>query len=833
MENLDKILSGLDPNQKESVLQTDGPVLIVAGAGSGKTRVLTTRIAYMLENGCEPDRILALTFTKKAAGEMKERIAGMVGERKARRLYMGTFHSVFIRFLREYADRLGYPVSFTIYDESDSLSAMKACIKELNLDDKVYKPKDILSRISMAKNNLVTAEAYKRDANIVMNDVHAKKPETGNLYVAYQAKCKQAGVMDFDDILLNMNILFQYHKDALEAIASRFDYILVDEYQDTNFSQYLILKKLSSFKRNICVVGDDSQSIYSFRGAKIENILNFKRDYPDCKIFRLEHNYRSTQNIVEAANSLIARNESRIPKKCFSTGPVGDKIHIIRSFTEQEEASMVASSIVGKMAKYHAAYQDFAILYRTNSQSRVLEEYLRKRNLPYRIYSGHSFFDREEVKDMMAYFKLVVNLSDNESFKRVINKPARGIGATSLNALVEFANAENMPLFDAVWNEKLASSPLKGAAIEKIRAFCLMVKGVHDMLDSKDAFVIADTIAVKSGLLAFYKSDNSIEAQGRAANIEELVNSAKGFVESRTNEYKEEIMADSDVEDIEQIDTSNIPVVTLGDFLEDVSLLSSVDTQEGNEENSSNKITLMTVHSAKGLEFPYVYVTGMEENLFPSGGSFASAANIEEERRLFYVAVTRAKESVELSFAETRMRNGKHESNPPSRFVTEIDSQYMENPIVRNKDLVSGEGSFSGFGSRFAGFHGENGQRYSGTGRNQYQQSGRPVVSSGRASEPFVRSSTPLSRPAPSVSRVPSNLKPVSQAKRTPDSEFTPVSVLSLKAGQRVEHNRFGYGKILEITGNGPGLKAKIAFDEYGEKILMLNYAKIRIADND
>ena len=632
MENNRAILEGLDGQQRAAVSQTEGPVLIVAGAGAGKTRVLTGRIAYILENGGEPDRILALTFTKKAAAEMKERIAAMVGDRKARRLYMGTFHSVFIRFLRGYAECLGYPSGFTIYDTSDSISAIKSCLKELKLDDKVYKPKDVLGRISMAKNNLVTPEVYKKDAQAIINDTHAKKPEICNIYMLYAAKCKQAGVMDFDDILLNMNILFRDNPAALKDIASRFDYILVDEYQDTNSAQYLILKKLSQFHRNICVVGDDSQSIYAFRGARIENILNFRKDYPDCKLFRLEQNYRSTQVIVDAANSVIEKNSSRIPKTCFSKGPEGDKIHLIKAYTEQEEAILIASSIIARMEKDHCQYQDFAILYRTNSQSRALEEALRKRNLPYQIYSGNSFFERAEVKDMMAYLKLAVNPNDDESFRRVLNTPARGIGATSEEALVNAARSRGLSLFNACEPTILEAAGIKSGAAGRIMAFKNMMAMANAALTKEDAFTVADMLSKQSGLYASFKNDNSIESQSRAANIEELLNSVQSFVEDRQNQYREELLAEGNVEDVDAIQDSELPLVTLGDFLEDVSLLSAVDVSDDGD--ASNKITMMTVHSSKGLEFPYVYVAGMEENIFPSGGMFSDPVQIEEERRL-------------------------------------------------------------------------------------------------------------------------------------------------------------------------------------------------------
>lgn len=828
MENKSAILEGLDEQQRAAVCQTEGPVLIVAGAGAGKTRVLTGRIAYILENGGEPDRILALTFTKKAAAEMKARIAAIVGEKKARRLYMGTFHSVFIRFLREFAESLGYPSSFTIYDTSDSISAIKSCLKEMKLDDKVYKPKDVLGRISMAKNNLITPQAYKKDAQAIINDTHAKKPEICNIYARYAEKCRQAGVMDFDDILLNMNILFRDNPEALDSVASRFDYILVDEYQDTNVAQYLILKKLSQKHHNICVVGDDSQSIYAFRGAKIENILNFRRDYPDYKLFRLERNYRSTQVIVDAANSVIENNESRIPKTCFSKGPEGDLIHLIKAYTEQEEAVLIASSIVSRMEKDHCQYQDFAILYRTNSQSRALEEALRKRNLPYMIVSGNSFFDRAEVKDMMAYLKLAVNPNDDESFRRVLNTPARGIGSTSENALVAVAAAAGVSLFNACEPSMLMKAGIKSGAAGKIMEFRNMIANANASLAKDDAFQVASALSTRCGQYASFKMDNSIESQSRAANIEELLNSVQGFVEDRKNQYKEEMLADENVVDIESISDSDIPLVTLGDFLEDISLLSAIDMTD---DESSNKITLMTVHSSKGLEFPYVYVAGMEENIFPSGGSFSSPSEIEEERRLFYVALTRAKVAVNLSFASTRMRNGKHEQNAPSRFVREINTRYIDNPLREDDDSrEDGMQSFGGFGSRFgygAKFSEER-RSYGASSQNRSYGTSGPVK--------VIKESRP---PVSSVTGKP--LKPVSsttsprQAAPSPrsfDADFTPVSVLDMKVGQRIEHNRFGFGVIRQISGTGTDLKAKIAFDNFGEKILLLKYAKIRLVES-
>ena len=805
------ILEGLNSEQKAAVSCVDGPVLIVAGAGSGKTRVLTSRIAYILEKGCDPSSILALTFTKKAASEMKERIALMVGENKARRLYMGTFHSVFIRFLREFAESLGYPQSFTIYDTSDSISAIKTCLRELQLDEKVYKPKDVLSRISMAKNNLVTPAAYRRSTNAIQNDAAAKKPRIVDIYDLYAFKCKQSGVMDFDDILLNMNVLLRDNPAALEAISSRFRYIMVDEYQDTNFSQYLILKKLSEGHKNICVVGDDSQSIYAFRGAKIENILNFKKDYPTHHIFRLEQNYRSTKVIVDAANSVIARNSARIPKECYSMGEEGEKIRLIQAYTEQEEAILMASSIVSRIQSHHAEYKDFAILYRTNAQSRAIEEALRRRNLPYMIYSGNSFFERAEVKDLMAYFKLVVNVNDDESFKRIVNKPTRGIGDTSLTALASAALRHQTSLFKAAYAEDLEVFGLKAPAIKKIREFCDMINRLAVRAQKEDAYAVASAVAMDSGIYLFYKNDTSIEGQARTANVEELLNGVKVYIDEKHGEMLEEMQADGEVVDGTEFTAEDFPPVTLIDYLENVSLLSAVDIEE--DEDGNNKISLMTVHSSKGLEYPYVFVAGMEENIFPSGGFLAAEHEIEEERRLFYVAMTRAKTALTLSFAETRMRNGKHESNSPSRFIREVDPKYIQNPLAA-KEYDDDNDGWSPGQSLGGGWKKQN---YTPRAINNYGQSSKPVIQK--------RESAPVRGPMPVRTSMPVRQ---AAASHVPSADFTPTPILQLKAGQRIEHNRFGYGRIVEISGAVTELKAKIMFDNHGEKILLLKYAKIR-----
>ena len=792
-DNLNSILKSLNDEQKSAVRCTEGPVLIVAGAGSGKTRVLTSRIAYLLSQGAEPSEILALTFTKKAAAEMKERIALMVGKARARRLVMGTFHSVFIRFLRDYAGSLGYPGNFTIYDTSDSVSAIKTCLKELNLDDKTYKPKEVLSRISMMKNNLVTWQAYLADASLAKADARSRKPMLGELYHRYQEKLKAAGVMDFDDILLNMNYLLRDNPEALADIADRFAYIMVDEYQDTNKAQYIILRRLSNFRRNICVVGDDSQSIYAFRGAKIENILNFRKDYPECRTFRLECNYRSTRTIVDAANSLIAHNEGRIPKDCYSSGPEGEKIRLLDTGSEQDEAMRIASEIMSRIRSDHAEYRDFALLYRTNSQSRALEEQLRRRNIPYMIYSGNSFFDRAEVKDLMAYIKLCVNPMDDESFKRAVNRPARGIGATTLQNLESLAAADGTSLFKA------------GFALPKVKPFCEMIDSLSMLVRTTDAYELARRIADDSGLYAFFKSDSSIEGQSRTANIEELVNSVAAYVEEKGAEALEE--------------GSDEVLFTLDGFLENVSLLSNVDVPDDGD--GDNKVALMTVHSAKGLEFPYVFVAGLEENLFPSASMLSSARDIEEERRLFYVALTRAEKAVTLSFAQTRMRNGKHESNSPSRFIREIDSSYIENPLA-DDDYGFRDTAWSGFGSRSGSYS-----------RNDYGRSSAPrtltrtprtALPSARPASAAAQASSGRTRPA----AAPSSSTAQAPAPRRDDPDFVPVSPAELHVGQRVEHNRFGEGRILEMTGKYPDLKARIEFDGYGEKLLLLKYAKLR-----
>ena len=789
------LFEGLNSAQKAAVECTEGPSLIIAGAGSGKTRVLTCRVAHILEGDCRPGQVLALTFTKKAAGEMKERVALLVGDRKARWIQMGTFHSVFIRFLREYASQLGYPEHFTIYDQTDSRSVIKQCIKELELDDKNYKPAVVQSIISMAKNSLVTVAGYRANVENMERDRIARRPRLADVYQRYQEKCRAAGAMDFDDILLQMNILLARFPEACQDIASRFRYILVDEYQDTNHAQYMILRRLAEPHHNICVVGDDSQSIYGFRGARIENILRFKKDYPEAKEFRLEQNYRSTQTIVAAANSLIAHNERRLRKECFSRAGVGEKIGVIKAYTESEEAHLIASSIVERIYADKASYDAFAILYRTNAQSRAFEEALRKRNLPFRIYGGHAFYERAEIKDMLAYFKLAVNPRDDESFRRVVNVPARGIGDTSIERLAVAAATARCPLYNAplLENEKLYAAGLKDAAIKKLREFVALMEPLSEKTEKADCYELALEIGQVSGYLAALKNENTPEGLARFENVEELFNSIKEYSEEESE--MRQILSEDGEAPVQG-------VVTLGDYLENIYMLSEAekdDTQDP-DRDQTNKIVLMTVHAAKGLEFPYVYIAGMEENLFPSESMNDTPDKIEEERRLFYVAITRAEKAVTVSYAQNRRKWGSSETTRPSRFLKEIDRKYYAvEPDTDNN-------------------------RYDPFPQTRFRQSDF---------ETFRRPSV-TQRPVPSQRPAPPQQRPVRPTPpppaHTPSPGFSPSPIADLRVGQRVEHDRFGYGTILSLEGDGPNRKAVVDFETGGQKTLLLKFAKLRIA---
>ncbi len=803
------ITEGLNAAQKQAVEEFEGPSLIIAGAGSGKTKVLTCRIANVLNHGHKAGSILALTFTNKASKEMKERISALVGFDRARYLWMGTFHSVFVRFLREDAALIGFPASFTIYDTADSRSAIRNCVKELSLDEKLYKPNEVLSRISMAKNNLVSAAAYLANPNLISSDAAARKPKIGEIYALYERRCRQSGAMDFDDILLYTNILLRDFPDVLAKLQSRFSFILVDEYQDTNFAQYLIVKKLSSVHRNLCVVGDDSQSIYAFRGARIENILNFRKDYPEAKEFRLEQNYRSTQTIVNAANSLIARNSMQLKKECFSASSQGDKIEVVKAYTDQEEAFLLASSILRQIYENKASYSDFAVLYRTNAQSRAVEEALRKRSLPYRIYGGNSFYDRAEVKDVMAYLRLLVNPKDDEALRRAVKVSGKGIGDTSLAYLASAAAASGVSMWEAVFGDNLLEHGLKSAAFNRLSEFCSVIADVRTRVSAVNAYDLAMEIFIRSGYATILKSDTSLEGQTRQENVEELFNSVKAFVEEREAEalLEGEGYTNADADDGEGLsEEPRESSVLLCDYLETISLMSVMDENKGEE---SNKISLMTVHSAKGLEFSYVYIIGLEENLFPGMGATSNESEVEEERRLMYVAITRARKFVSISYAQTRFRWGTHVSYPPSRFIREIDPKFLNWP-----DMESGDSAVSRFSGR--------GAAGGGFGSNSAGSSGSSSSRGACSSSDNSVGSTP-----PPVKRSAPSFTPTKPA----DPNFIADPVSKLRGGQKIEHDRFGFGQIINIEGDPLNLKAVVDFETGGRKILLLKFAKLRIIE--
>lgn len=795
METMEKLdLSGLNPAQTSAVEYLDGPSLIIAGAGSGKTRVLTYKIANLLASGVAPGAILALTFTNKASKEMKERISNLVGNEKASRLWMGTFHSVFIRILRKYSDLIGYPASFTVYDTTDTRSAIRQCIKELELDDKTYKPQEVASRISMAKNNLVTASAYRNNPAAIEKDRASKRGMICDIYELYAKKCRTAGAMDFDDILLNMNILLRDHPEVVDELSTRFTHLLVDEYQDTNLAQYYIVRKLSALRRNITVVGDDSQSIYGFRGARIQNIFGFKKDFPEAREFRLEQNYRSSQTIVNAANSVIAKNLDRLPKQCFSKGDQGEKIEVIPSFTEQDEAMSVVSSITSRIRSANASYDSFAILYRTNAQSRAVEEALRKRNLPYRIFAGHSFYERQEIKDTIAYFRLTTNHNDDESLKRIINFPARGIGDTTLGRLYQAARTWNLSIWDTIRRDELTQFDIKEATIRKLRAFCEMIETFGQKAVEEDAYSVSVELLNISGVLQALRADTSIEGQGRVANVEELLNGINEFVDEQAG-LAEESGAEN-------------PVITLVDYLENVALMT--DYEAADKKDDRNRIALMTVHSSKGLEFPYVYIIGMEEKMFPSSMCIESEKDIEEERRLFYVALTRAEKAASVSFARSRMKWGERVTNPPSRFLYEIDQQYLSQSIKSAAgygDSVDDDNFRPGEGSRMntrqgwkEGFFRFSPNGTTGTGARSKQSAEKVVL-------------------PPEFSK----------SDHKPSADFHPDEPSKLAVGQRIEHERFGYGQVTAIEGSGPMMKVIVDFEKCGSKTLLTKYAKMRI----
>jgi DNA helicase-2/ATP-dependent DNA helicase PcrA len=761
-------LNDLNQSQRDAVLYCDGPSLVIAGAGSGKTRVLTYKIAYLLDNGYAPYNILALTFTNKAAREMKERIGKLVGDRDARRLWMGTFHSIFSRILRAEAARIGFTPRFTIYDTSDSKSLLRSIMKEMGLDEKVYKPGVVQGRISNAKNNLLLPEGYAANKELCGEDESVKMPRLREVYARYMSRCKQADAMDFDDLLLHTFLLFRDNPDVLSFYSDLFRYVLVDEYQDTNYAQHKIVLQLTEKSRRVCVVGDDAQSIYSFRGADIDNILYFTKIYQEARLFKLEQNYRSTQTIVQAANSLIDKNRRQIRKRVFSENALGEAIPVAQAFSDIEEGDIVANRIVSLRRNEGYSFNDFAILYRTNAQSRVFEEALRKRSIPYRIYGGLSFYQRKEVKDVISYFRLVANPNDEEALKRIINYPARGIGDTTLGKISAAASDHGVSLWTALREPLTYGLSFNKGVTAKLQGFRELMEGFMDGRDRLDAYELGSDIVRKAGIMTDLMADDSPESVSRRENVEELMNFMKEFCASR----REEGDGDS---------------VYLTNFLSEIALLTDQDT-EGDD--SGETVTLMTVHSAKGLEFKNVFVVGMEEELFPSAMAGDSPRAIEEERRLFYVAITRAGEHCFLSYSKSRMRYGKMEYGSPSRFLRDIDVEYLSLPgkmsVARKVDAAARDF------------------------RNDHQQPRRQVVG------------TPVE--SRNLRRV-GSLPPAASS----SASANVASQLSVGVGQMISHERFGPGEVIAVEGTGDNAKATIRFKNAGEKQLLLRFARFKV----
>jgi len=757
---LNNLLQNLNPSQLEPTLQTDGPMIVIAGAGSGKTRVLTYKIAYLMSKGVDAFNILALTFTNKAAREMKERISSMLDDNESKNLWIGTFHSVFAKILRIEADKLGYPTNFTIYDTQDSQKLVSSIISELNLDKEIYKYKQIYSRISSYKNSLITVKAYNSNNELIESDRQARRPRLIDIYSEYVNRCFKAGAMDFDDLLLKTNELLSRFPQVLSKYQNMFRYVLVDEYQDTNHSQYLIVKALSDKFQNICVVGDDAQSIYGFRGANINNILNFQKDYDDVKLFKLEQNYRSTKNIVKAANSLIEKNQKRLEKVVWTDNDEGSKIKVNRLLTDGEEGRFVASSIFENKNSQQLQNKDFAILYRTNAQSRAFEDSLRKRNIPYRVYGGLSFYQRKEIKDVLAYLRLIINENDEEAFKRVINFPTRGIGQTTINKLIVQANTTNVSLFSLCKDLDRIEVNISTSIKLKVSNFINLIESFKISARTKNAFDIANEVVNDTGIIKTYSALTSVEDQAKIQNIEEMLNGIKDFVEIQ----------------------KEIPESTgsISEFLEDVALATDLDK----DDQDTNKVALMTIHLAKGLEFPIVYIVGLEENLFPSAMNLNSRNDLEEERRLFYVALTRAEKEAYLSYALSRYRWGKLTDSEPSRFIDEINEEYLDilTPINENKF------------------------------------------------KPLIRS-TPNHEPSFNKLRFKKvTAKPKGNFKKIQEtSNKSNLFDNKLVVGNVVEHIRFGKGEVVNIEGRGADVKAEIKFENGGLKKLLLRFAKLKI----
>ena len=747
-------LSSLNPPQREAVEHTDGPLMIIAGAGSGKTRVLTIRIAHLIHSkGIDPFNILSLTFTNKAASEMKHRIEQLIGL-EARNTWMGTFHSTFAKILRVEAAKLGYPSNFTIYDSEDSKSLIRTIVKEKKLDDKVYKPSTVLSRISGAKNRLISWQTYINDPHVQADDDTAMKPKMGEIYKTYQERLFKSSAMDFDDLLFNTNVLFRDHADVLNKYQQRFKYVMVDEFQDTNLSQYLITKRLAAVHQNICIVGDDAQSIYAFRGANIQNILNFEKDYPDLFVVKLEQNYRSTKSIVHTANSIIAKNKAQLKKNIWTDNVDGEPIELIKAGSDNEEGRIVATTIFEQKNNHQLKNRDFAILYRTNSQSRAMEEALRKMNINYRIVGGLSFYQRREIKDLMAYLRFIVNPADEEAFKRVINYPKRGIGDTSVEKIMIAAYEHDISIWEVVSN---GNSFLAGRAAASVEDFSIMIKSFVIEMERKDAYEVASSVAKQSGILRELYEDKTIEGLNRYENVQELLNAIKEYVDSPENEDK-----------------------SLGSFLQEIALL----TDEDQNKKDTDVVTMMTIHASKGLEFKNVFVVGMEEDLFPSQMMMQSREDLEEERRLFYVAATRAMEKLFLSYATTRYRYGRLLNCEPSRFLEEVDPTYLK----VNKKLGIQLSSGNSFQDR--------------EGQNGFVGIKKPAVRSGTTAK-----------------------------LRTPSPDFKPSNTHNLTEGAKIEHPKFGFGHVQKIEMEGANRKAFIHFDNFGDKTLLLSFAKLRIVD--
>lgn len=790
-----KILDGLNAAQREAVENYDSASLIIAGAGSGKTRVLTSRIAYMIEQGVAPYHILALTFTNKAAEQMRERIAQMLPDGRSRYIRMGTFHSVFSRILRENADRIGFPQTFTIYEPTDCKSLLKTLVRELQLPDEKYKPNMLASRISYAKNCLITPGAYLANTTLATEDRRLQIPEFGNIYNLYCKRCKQNGAMDFDDLLLQTNILLRDCPDVLARYQEQFKYILVDEYQDTNYAQYVIIRRLSERHGNVCVVGDDAQSIYSFRGAKIENIFSFKKDFPGAKVFKLEQNYRSTRTIVDAANSVIARNSKRLEKHCFSEGEVGDKIRVLRAYTDREEAELVVGDLRDRIRESGRSWSEAAILYRTNNQSQALEEALRHKGIPYRIYKGNSFYEHKEIKDLLSYIRLVINPLDDEAFRRIVNYPARGIGDTTVERIAQLAQSRGLSMWEAVdaLVAEPVSDPVQKAIVRKVTDFVTLIRELSLARAHKGLYELGLEIATRSGIIGLYRNENTPEATSALDNIEELLNSMQLFHEQR----EAEIRAGERQEDER---------ATIEEWLQGVMLMTDMDKDDPQDRD---KVTLMTVHSAKGLEYEFVYIVGLEENLFPSQRAAETPDGFEEERRLFYVALTRAKKLATLSFAEMRFKWGNMEFSRPSCFLREIDPRYLEmEPDPERRESIQRpvdrrEGSALDELRR----------------RFDYRYQQKPADAPRPVTRPVVVQPTPSTRNMRSLG--------VRQAGDSLTQAPAAGRCGEYAVGDRVNHLKFGKGVIKRIETLAADHKLVVEFADFGEKTLLAKFAKL------